>query len=322
MPYNDKISSGDLAGLIPPEYTNEILQHATEQSAVLRLARRLRDMPTSTRTMPVVSALPMAYFVNGETGPKQTTKVTWANKIITAEELAVIVPIPQHALDDSDYPVWDEAKPYIEEAAGYAIDQAVLYGINMPASWQISFGGHAGVVAMATAAGATVSLAAKTDMYEALMDEGGLLAQVETDGFVVTGHIAHTTLKGKLRGCRDANGQPIFTGGGDIGKTFQTGTIDGAQVLYPLNGAIDDSLGLDIAGQWSELVYAMRKDISWTVADQAIIQDGAGAIIYNAFQQDMVALRMVFRLGFALPNPINRIQPVEGSRSPFAVLTA
>ena len=61
---------------------------------------------------------------------------------------------------------------------------------------------------------------------------------------------------------------------------------------------------------------------SFTVATEAVIQDAGGGIVYNLFQQDMVALRMVYRLGFALPNPINRMQADVGSRSPFAVLTA
>jgi len=50
--------------------------------------------------------------------------------------------------------------------------------------------------------------------------------------------------------------------------------------------------------------------------------DGAGNIIYNLAQQDMVALRAVMRLGFALPNPINRMNPTAATRYPFAVLTA
>ena len=51
--------------------------------------------------MPVVSALPTAYFVSGATGLKQTTEVNWADVTLTAEELAVIVPVPQSAFDDS-----------------------------------------------------------------------------------------------------------------------------------------------------------------------------------------------------------------------------
>jgi hypothetical protein len=79
---------------------------------------------------------------------------------------------------------------------------------------------------------------------------------------------------------------------------------------------------LDIAGQWNQLVYAMRQDINWMVADQGVIQDGAGNIVYNLFQQDMIALRMTFRLGFAVPNPINRMNATAATRCAFSILTA
>jgi HK97 family phage major capsid protein len=323
MPYNSLISRTDMAGLIPVEYTDELLARTAEQSAVLRLARRLRDMPTSTRTMPVISSLPTAYFVSGDTGLKQTTEINWENVTLTAEELAVIVPIPQSALDDSGYPVWDQVKPLIEEAGGLAIDQAVMYGTNIPASWTVAFGAHAGIVALATAHSATVSLAACLDVYDALFNEtNGVVSLVEADGFAVTGHIAHSSLKARIRNCRDADGQPIFKSGGNIGVTFATGEIDGAPILYPLNGSVDSAQSLDIAGDWRQLVFAMRKDITYTVATEAVITDAAGTVVYNLFQQDMVALRMVMRLGFALPNPITRLQGTVGSRSPFAVLTA
>ena len=66
----------------------------------------------------------------------------------------------------------------------------------------------------------------------------------------------------------------------------------------------------------------MRQDITYKVLDQAVIQDAAGNTIYNLAQQDMVALRAVMRLGFALPNQINRMQQTAANRAPFAVLTA
>ncbi|MCU0503881.1 MAG: hypothetical protein MUC51_19345 [Anaerolineae bacterium] len=53
-----------------------------------------------------------------------------------------------------------------------------------------------------------------------------------------------------------------------------------------------------------------------------MIQDGAGNIIFNLAQQDMVALRAVMRLGFALPNPINRMNQTAATRCAFSVLTA
>ena len=321
MGFNDSITNANVSGLFPADMTDELLGGVAEQSAVLRLARRLRNMPTATRTMPVVSSLPVAYILNGRRALKQTTTMAWGDVTLTAEEIPVIVAIGQSDLDDSNYPIWDQVKPYIVSAAGKVLDAAVLYGDGITAAWTAAFGSHAGLVALATAHGSTVSLAAKTDLYEAMMDVGGLLSLVESDGFIATGHIAHTSLKGYLRGCRDANGQPIFKSGPNVGSAFATGEIDGAPVLYPLNGSIDAAQSLDIAGQWSELVYAIRQDVSWSISDSAVIQDAAGGIVFNLFQQDMVALRMVFRVGFALPNPINQMNEVEATRSPFAVLT-
>jgi len=266
--------------------------------------------------------LPTAYFLTGATDLKHTTEVNWANVTITAEELAVIVPVPQSAFDDSNYPIWEQVKPLLSEAAGLAIDQAVLYGTNIPASWTAAFGAHAGIVALSLAHGSTISLAACTDMYDALLTENGTMTLLEQDGYMATGHIAHTSVRGLLRGTRDINGQPIFHPGVQIGSQFATGELDGVQILYPMNGSIVAATSLVISGAWNQLVYSMRQDITWAIANTGVIQDATGAIVYNLFQQDMIALRMVLRLGFAIPNPINRVNGTVGTRSPFCVLTA
>lgn len=322
MPYNNVISRTDATALIPAEVSTEILKNVPQASAIMRLARRLPNLSTSVRTMPVMSALATAYFLTGDTALKQTTEVNWASKNITAEELAVIVPIPQAVLDDSSYDIWGEVRPQLEEAFGRAIDAAVLYGTNIPASWTTDMGA-AGLIAVANAASHVISAAAYTDLYEAIMSEtaagvDGLLMLLEADGFMATGHLAHTSFRGKLRGVRDLNGVPIFQ------PSLQTRgqyTLDGAPIEFPTNGAISATYW-DIAGQWDQLVYAMRQDITYKVLDQAVIQDAAGNIIYNLAQQDMVALRAVMRLGFALPNPINRMNETAGTRCAFAALTA
>jgi HK97 family phage major capsid protein len=307
--------------LVTPEYSNELIGKVNEQSAVLRLAKKLRNIPGSVKTMPVLSALPTAYFVTGDNGLKQTSQVTWANRNVTAEEIAVLVPIPQAALDDADTPIWDEVKPLIEEAAAVVIDAAVLYGTGMPASWITDIGSATGLVGLATTAGSVVSLAARTDMYDALMPANGVLGLLEAVGFIATGHIAHVSMRGGLRNCRDANGNPIFNVGPNLGQDFATGMIDGVQMLYPLHGGIVAATALDIAGQWNQLVFAWRQDMNWMVSDQGVITDNTGAVVYNLFQEDMVALRMTMRLGFAVPNPINRMQAVAANRCPFSILT-
>ena len=98
--------------------------------------------------------------------------------------------------------------------------------------------------------------------------------------------------------------------------------LDGVGVTFPHNGGITDATVLDIAGDWTQLVYSIRKDISFKVFDQGVITDPtqSNAIVANLMQQDMIALRMTMRLGFALPNPVNRVNPSKASRYPFAVL--
>jgi len=323
MPYNSFIGRTDAAALIPEDAAADIIKSVAETSMVMQLARRLTNMSVNQRRMPIMSALATAYFVSGDTGLKQTTEVNWANKYIDAEELAVIVPVPESVLDDSSFDMWAEIRPSIIEAFGIAIDQAVLYGTNIPASWTTNLGA-AGIVALSTAAGNTVSLAAYTDLYEALLGEtaagvAGSLGMLETDGYVANGHVADTSMRRKLRNVRDADGGPIFRNNMQDSTRFD---LDGSPIYFPTNGSIVAGSSLLVSGQWDQLVYAIRQDVTYKILTEAVIQDAGGNTVYNLAQQDMVALRAVMRLGFALPNPINRLQPTEASRAPFSVLTA
>lgn len=323
MPYNNVIDRADAAALIPQETANEIISGVAGSNPLLQLARRLPNMSMNQRRLPVMSALATAYFVNGDTGLKQTSEVNWANVFIDAEEIACIVPIPEAVLDDASYDVWGEVKPEIIRAFNVAIADAVINGTNIPASWTTNLGA-AGLMARCTAAGHTISLAAYADTYEAILGEtaggvDGLLMLLEADGFMATGHIAHPSMRGALRNTRDANGQPIFK------PTMQDSTryeLDGEPLSFATDGIINPATLLMISGQWNQLVYSIRQDVTYKILDQAVIQDAGGNIVYNLAQQDMVALRAVMRLGFALPNPINRMNATALTRCQFAVLTA
>lgn len=322
MPYNSVISRTDAAALIPEDVQREILAHVPGRSVVMSLGRRLPDMPRAQRRIPVMSALATAYFVTGDTGLKQTTEVNWENKYIDAEEVAAIVPIPEAVLDDQDYDIWAEVRPQIEEAIAIAVDNAVLWGTNIPTTWTTDLGA-AGLQALASAASQEISIASYTDLYEALLGEtaggtAGLFGLLESDGFMPTGVVSHMSMKRKLRNVRDSNGIPIFSPSMQNAGEY---VLDGAQCLFPTTG-VASATYLMLAGQWNQLVWAMRQDITFKVLDQAVIQDASGNILYNLPQQDMVALRAVIRLGFAAPNPINRLQATAASRCAWASLTA
>ena len=322
MSFNRLISRADAAALIPEDAANDIIKGVAEMNPVMQLARRLPNMSRAQRRLPVMSALATAYFVSGDTGLKQTTEVNWANVYVDAEEVAAIIPIPEAVLDDAEFDIWGECRAQIVEAFSRVISGAVLYGTNIPTSWTTNLGA-AGLFARCTAAGHVVSAAAYADDYEAILGEtaagvDGVYMLVEADGFMVNGVVAHPSVKGRLRNMRDSSGNPIFKR--DVQSSAQY-ELDGSPIYFPTDGSMIAATNLLFAGDWSQLVYAMRQDITYKVLDQAVIQDGAGTIVYNLAQQDMVALRAVMRLGFALPNPINRMNTTTATRCQFAALT-
>lgn len=309
MPYNNVIDRSDAGALIPEDASNEIIQLMPKSSVALSKFRQVR-MSRKQRRLPVISALPTAYFVNGDTGLKQTSEVNWANKFLEAEELAVIVPIPENVLDDADFDIWGEIKPRIAEAIGAALDAAVLFGDNKPSSWP------AAIVAAAVAAGNVFvrGSISGTDLAE---DINKIMTLVESDGYDVNGFCAAKTIKGALRGLRDTTGALLFQ------PTLQAGTPDtlyGEMLQYVENGGWNAAQADLISGDWQQGIIGVRQDITYKMLDQAVIQDNTGAIIYNLAQQDMVAMRCVFRVAFQVPNPPNRLNTNDSTRYPFSVL--
>lgn len=306
------ITRTDAEALIPVQESHEIIQGVVEQSAVLQRGRRLANMTAAQYKMPVLDLLPVAYFVNGEGGSakKKLTTMAWDKKVIYAEEIAVIVPISEAVLDDAGYDIWGEVRPRLVEAFGQKIDGAVLFGADKPATWRDD------VAATAAAAGAAVNLGA--DLYDSILGEGGVVAKVEESGYFVNGHMADISMRAKLRGLKDATGQPVFKSDMQAGTTY---TLDGSPMNFPRNGAFDKSKALMVSGDFSQLAYSIRQDITFKLFDQGIIQDpDTGEIMYNLMQNDMVALRAVMRLGWEIPNPATALVPDKKKRCPFAIL--
>lgn len=302
----------DADALIPEERAREIIQGTVEQSVVLSQGRRLANMTAKQTKLPVLDSLPIAYFVDGDTNQKKTTAQAWDKKTIYAEEIAVIVPIPEAVLDDSEYDIWGEVRPRVQEAFGKVIDQAVLFGTGKPANWRT------GLVPSATAAGATVALGTN-DLFDVIMGENGVIAKVEESGFFVSGHVADISMRAKLRGLKDLQERPLFLNSMQQAGTY---TLDGSAMSFPRNGAWDPTAALMVSGDFNQLVYSIRQDITFKLFTEGVVQNTDGSIAYNLMQNDMIALRAVMRLGWEIPNPINALKPNKAQRFPFAVLTA
>lgn len=300
-----QITRSNVEALFEPDLITEIIEGVVAQSAVLSRFRRLPNMSTNKTKMRVLDALPMAYWVDADTnnGRKKLTKMAWDNKYITAEELAVIVPIKEDLLADADYDLWGDIRPRIVEAIHKKIDDAVITGTDKPKGFRTD------LLTSILNAGANVPYTADQTLYSAVNDA---MAKVEESGYNVTGVIGGVDVKSKFRMMLDTNGQPIA--GTEIGDLVKN-------AVYVSTGAWDKSKSRLIVGDFTQAVYSIRQDVTYKLLDQAVIQDPAtGDILYNLAQDDMVALRVVMRLGWEIPNPINALSPDEATRFPFASL--
>lgn len=326
MAYNNIIARSEAQSLIPEDVSREIIQAVPQSSVVMQLARRLPDIPRRVHRMPVLDVLPTADFV-AETGgfaggntsgpaPAHTTEANWVDKYIYAEALSVTVPIPEFVLDDQDYDLWGEIRPRLVEAFGIKFDQTALWAgldsYTKPTDWPN------GIAKQAFDASNYVNAGTGADLYEELLGENGVWQKVEEDGFFPTGAIAALSFRAKLRGTRGSDGQPIFN---RLPGEVMRYEVDGVPCLFPENGSFDTTLGHIIVGDWRQMLYAFRQDITFKILDQATLYDSNGVLQYALAQQNMVALRATMRVGWVAPNPKNRTNP-NATRFPFAYLRA
>lgn len=297
------ITKKNAEALFSVDEVSDIIQGVIKESAVLKMFTQLPNMTSGTMRMRVLDGLPMAYWVGStNNGRKNLTEMAWANKYIVPEELAVIVPIKEDVLDDASIDIWAQVRPRLVEAIGKKIDQAILVGVDKPAGFR------ADLLTSILNAGAYVAQGSGT-LYSAINDA---MVKVEESGYNPTGIIGGVDVKGKFRMMLDTSGQPI------------KGTeIDELPKAYIDNGAWDKTKAQMIVGDFTQAVYSIRQDITYKLLTEAVIQDpSTGDIKYNLAQEDMVALRVVMRLGWEIPNPINALQPDESVRFPFAAIQA
>lgn len=298
------ITKRNAEALFSVDEVSDIIQGVIKESAVLKMFTQLPNMTSGAMRMRVLDGLPMAYWVGStNNGRKNLTEMAWANKYIVPEELAVIVPIKEDVLDDASIDIWAQVRPRLVEAIGKKIDQAILVGVDKPVGFR------ADLLTSILNAGAYVTQGSSATLYSAINDA---MVKVEESGYNPTGIIGGVDVKGKFRMMLDTSGQPI------------KGTeIDELPKAYIDNGAWDKTKAQMIVGDFSQAVYSIRQDITYKLLTEAVIQDpSTGDIKYNLAQEDMVALRVVMRLGWEIPNPINALQPDESVRFPFAAIQA
>lgn len=283
--------------LIPLEISREIIQGAIRYSVALQIFRRARNMMTDEMLMPALSMLPQGGWLDADNSVKPLTTQAWDMVEMFAEEYAARVVIPDNVREDASYDMWGEILPRLQEVYGKAFDQAVFMGINKPRRFRSD------IVTACIQAGAVVT--PTTNINE---DINNALSLVEQSGYNPTALVAGVGMKAKFRMNTDSTGQPIW---------FPF--IESLNKYYLDNGAWDDSRAMLIVGDFSQAIYSVREDMSIRISSDAATNiDGS---LHSMFDEDSQVLRAKWRIGFAIPNPINILNQTS-SRFPFAIIAA
>ena len=300
------ISRSDVATLIQEAYAKDFLNWAAGTSAVLR-AFPTRNMGTKTVNEPVLATKPHAKWVSESAttsaGTKPTGKVTWANKTLVAEELAVIVPVHENVIDDATTDVIADIVKAGGEAIAYALDAAVIFGQHKPATWT-----SAALLPSAVAAGGeNHQVVSSTPGADDLAGSILQAAEALSDKYDPTTLLTRKGFKFKMANLRDDNGQPIFID--NMSKDpMAIDTLYGLSTHYVTGTTGDDAAGdilvwdpamaTALVVDRSRVVIGVRQDIQVKFLDQATV----GGI--NLAEKDMVALRFKARFAYVLGDNI------------------
>lgn len=314
---------------IPEQVSRVILQETVKQSAILNLART-EQMSARTQRMPAIDMFPTAVWLDGapataaqeDVALKQTTTMKWKNITMEAREIAVMVPVSDNYVADSGFDLLGMIAPRIGEAIGFALDSACLFDVNNP--WS-DHPYSKGIYQQAVAAGNYVVAGHNivggpdngnpSDAYYNIAELGGKLADL---GFNMDGAATKIGYEWELAQARTSTGSGLFANA--PGLSPNTPVLPYGLNYHPVNnGSWNATLAKAIVGDWSKALVGIRQDVTMKVFDSGIIQDGSGATVYNAMQQDGKILRVTARFAFATL-AYKTITHQGSDAYPFAVL--
>jgi HK97 family phage major capsid protein len=303
---------GDFSGVVPREYSAQIIEEATQASAALTLGQKM-PMGTRISELPIPKTFPKAEWVNSpyappgtNTGRKPYADIGLQPQVVTAEEVAAVIAIPDVYLDDNEINLWNFCRPRLAEAIGVAVDDAMIFGVAGGTPTTFPAGGVAGAAQIVDPAGAD-------DVVDAVNQA---MAKVEEDGLAVTGHAADLIVKSRLRGVRDSTGA-LLLGTEQVGQA-QRPTLYGVQIAYNPFTQIGPAAALPdfITGAWQYLIIGVRQDIRFKLDPSGVILGSTTANSVSGFQDNVTPMKVWARFGCAIVNPPTVRRPA-GSR-PFA----
>lgn len=278
------ISRSDVATLIQEEYANTLLQAAVQGSTVLQ-AFPTTSMGTKLTHLPVLATLPEAGWVSESAtqnnGVKPQSKVTWADRTLVAEEIAVIIPVHEDVLADCSVGALDQIAQLGGQAIGKKLDQAVIFGTDKPASWVSD-----ALLPAAVAAGQTVeNVTGDANTSDLVGATNQVAEKIALAGWQPDTLVSSLAIRYQVANLRDSLGQLVF----------RDESFNGFNTLFNRNGAWDQESAAAVIVDSTRVRIGIRQDITVKFLDQATLSTGL-----NLAERDMVALRLKARFAYVL----------------------
>lgn len=275
---------------LPSDISSEILQKTQEESAIMRLARRI-TLPGNGVTIPVISADPTAAWV-AETGFKPVSNSTLSTKLMSAYKIAVIETFSDEFVRDVPA-LYDALVSRLPGALAKCFDGTVVGAVDAPGGNFDTFGSCQAQSLVATSSHTVYDglVAADTD----IANHGGIL-----NGFALG-----AAARGILLGAVDGTGRPLFV------NSVAQGAIPmilGAPTYFNRGiykagtaGTSGTPAVVGIAGDWTQAVYGTVEGVKISFNDSGVVTTNPGttsAVQINLWQQNMIAVRAEIEVGF------------------------
>ena len=277
---------------LPSDISSEIMQKVRQESAIMRLARRI-ELPGRGVPIPVITGDPTAAWV-AETGAKPVSNGTPATKLMQAFKIAVIETFSKEFVRDIPA-LYDALVERLPAALGGVFDSTIIGATNAPS--QSNFDTFAGCTSQ------TITNA-NNGTYLGLVAAD---ADIAAHGGVMNGLALGAQARALLLTALDSTNRPLFLASandGVVDKVLGVPTYFNKNLYKAGAAAVGTAAGtpaiVGIAGDWTQAMYGTVAGVEISVSDTATLSVGSGtnASTINLWQQNMIAVRAEIEVGF------------------------
>ncbi len=280
--------------LIPTELRNEVLRIAETQYGLAR-----RDMfylpfsgPGNSRTIPALGT-PVSVFWTDEGEKKTSTQPKFSIVTQTLKKLAALVPFTEEILEDSAINLTQLIGALFAEAVAKEEDLQFFAGTGSP--WTgILNNGLVNKVVQASGDASQLTCDDLLDMIDA----------TPTGALTGAKFYFHRSILSVIRKLKTNDGVYIYQAPANgLPGTIWNYPYETSDAFPALSTIVDGDQYILFGNLKQGAVFGDKQQLRVKLLDQATITDTDGSTVINLAEQDMLALRIVERVGYVVALP-------------------